>query len=336
MRYVLPTVAILLGGTAAQAQTPPSAAELARYEGLHRAAHDGDQATIRRLAGAGADLDARDRAGRTPAHVAAFASEDGALEALAEAGADMNALENRVYDVLTIAAVANDPELVSLAMELGNRPDLVTSVYDGTALIAAAHLGHHEVVRRLSLRHEALAADAIRDALARTTEPGDQDLDLLAARIDLENGRPDEAEKRLVALAETNMPRSVEALMMLLESKLARGETVPPGLTASAEALAFERRAGTDGPALHRLAILSRSAAGNFDAAFQGLSAWPESTPEEMRKATVRGVFAALAKAPDDAALLRGYTARRDLFDASDPDLVLRLDLGDRLVAAGV
>jgi ankyrin repeat protein len=51
--------------------------------------------------------------------------------------------------VLTIAAVANDPEMVSLALELGNRPDLITSVYDGTALIAAAHLGHHEVVRRL-------------------------------------------------------------------------------------------------------------------------------------------------------------------------------------------
>ena len=39
--------------------------------------------------------------------------------------------------------------MVSLAMELGNRPDLITSVYDGTALIAAAHLGHTEVVRRL-------------------------------------------------------------------------------------------------------------------------------------------------------------------------------------------
>ncbi len=52
-------------------------------------------------------------------------------------------------DVLTIAAVANDPELVSLALHLGNRPDLITSVYDGTALIAAAHLGHHEVVRRI-------------------------------------------------------------------------------------------------------------------------------------------------------------------------------------------
>ncbi len=81
--------------------------------------------------------------------MAAFASNDAALKALATAGADMNTLDNEVYDVLTIAAVANDPELVSLALLLRNGPDLITSVYDGTALIAGAHLGHHEVVRRL-------------------------------------------------------------------------------------------------------------------------------------------------------------------------------------------
>jgi hypothetical protein len=61
----------------------------------------------------------------------------------------MNALENSAYDVVTIAAVADDPELMSLAIALGNSAGLVTSPYDGTALIAAAHLGHHEVVRRL-------------------------------------------------------------------------------------------------------------------------------------------------------------------------------------------
>ena len=98
---------------------------------------------------AGADVNARDRAGRTPVHVAAFASNDAAVTALAKGDANMNAFENRVYDVLTIAAVADDPEMVSLAMALGNRPDLITSVYDGTALIAAAHLGHHEVVALL-------------------------------------------------------------------------------------------------------------------------------------------------------------------------------------------
>ena len=38
---------------------------------------------------------------------------------------------------------------MSLAIALGNDPGLTTSPYDGTALIAAAHLGHVEVVRRL-------------------------------------------------------------------------------------------------------------------------------------------------------------------------------------------
>jgi len=149
MLRILTSLFLLTAGTTALAQTPPSAADLAGYEGLHLAAHERDAAAIRRLAATGADPNARDRAGRTPAHVAAFASNDAALRALAEAGADMNALESRFYDVLTIAAVADDPEMVSLALELGNDPGLTTSVYDGTALIAAAHLGHHEVVRRL-------------------------------------------------------------------------------------------------------------------------------------------------------------------------------------------
>jgi ankyrin repeat protein len=142
-------VVLLALSSAAVAQTAPSASEIASYKGLHLAAHEGQVVEINRLIAEGADLNARDRVGRTSAHVAAFASHDDALTALAEGGADMNALENRVYDVLTIAAVADDPELVSLAMALGNKADLITSVYDGTALIAAAHLGHHDVVARL-------------------------------------------------------------------------------------------------------------------------------------------------------------------------------------------
>jgi len=145
-------VAILLVASAAapaNSQVPPTAAEARAYAGLHLAAHTNDAAAIRRLAEAGADLNERVENGRAPIHVAAFASNDEALIALAEAGADMNLLEDDRYDVVTIAAVANDPEMVSLAIELGNRADLVTSIYDGTALIAAAHLGHHEVVRRL-------------------------------------------------------------------------------------------------------------------------------------------------------------------------------------------
>ncbi|TMV14947.1 ankyrin repeat domain-containing protein [Arenibacterium halophilum] len=143
-------IALLIGlASHGWAQTAPSAREIAAYEGLLRAAHEGDVAGIKQLVAEGADVDVRDKKGRTPIHVAAFASEDEALRALALAGADMNALEHQAYDVVTIAAVADDPELVSLAIEAGNDPGLVTSPYLGTALIAAAHLGHAEVVRRL-------------------------------------------------------------------------------------------------------------------------------------------------------------------------------------------
>lgn len=133
----------------AAAQTPPSQSEIAAYRGLHAAAQRGDVDAIEQLIAEGADLNARDRAGRTPIHVAAFASQDEALRALARAGADLDAFEHQAYDIVTIAAVANDLELLDLALRLGASPANVTSPYDGTALIAAAHLGHHEVVKRL-------------------------------------------------------------------------------------------------------------------------------------------------------------------------------------------
>ncbi|MHA1566375.1 MAG: ankyrin repeat domain-containing protein [Alphaproteobacteria bacterium] len=133
----------------ATAQTPPSPNDIAGYRGLHEAAYRGDTTAIRRLASVGADLEARDNAGRTPLHVAAFASQDGATRALEQAGADLNALENQAYDIVTIAAVANDLEMLDLALSLGANAGNVTSPFDGTALIAAAHLGHDQVVVRL-------------------------------------------------------------------------------------------------------------------------------------------------------------------------------------------
>lgn len=92
----------------------------------------------------------RDGHGRTPLHVAAFRAQHEAMRALVAAGADPNALENDRYDIVTIAAVANDVPTLKLALQLGASAKNVTSRYDGTALIAAAHLGHAEVVRILT------------------------------------------------------------------------------------------------------------------------------------------------------------------------------------------
>ncbi len=71
------------------------------------------------------------------------------MRALVAAGADPNALENDRYDIVTIAAVAGDLETLNVALSLGASARNVTSRYDGTALIAAAHLGHANVVRTL-------------------------------------------------------------------------------------------------------------------------------------------------------------------------------------------
>jgi ankyrin repeat protein len=128
---------------------PPSAAEVTAYSGLHKAAHAGDVAAIARLLGDGADSQARDGNGRTPLHVAAFASHEAAVAALAAGGADVNALDADRYDMVTIAVAADDLDMLKAALAAGNDPGLTTSRYDGTALIAAAHLGHAEVVKTL-------------------------------------------------------------------------------------------------------------------------------------------------------------------------------------------
>jgi len=133
----------------ATAQVAPSAAQLAGYRGLHAAAHSGDLKRIDELLAAKADVDARDAFGRTPLHVAAFARQREAIRRLARAGADLGALESDRYDAVTIAAVADDEETLRVLLALGASAKLTTSRYDGTALIAAAHLGHDGVVRQL-------------------------------------------------------------------------------------------------------------------------------------------------------------------------------------------
>jgi ankyrin repeat protein len=50
---------------------------------------------------------------------------------------------------VTIAAVRNDVRTLAALLASGASAKLVTSIYDGTALIAAAHLGHDEIVREL-------------------------------------------------------------------------------------------------------------------------------------------------------------------------------------------
>jgi ankyrin repeat protein len=133
----------------APAQVEPTPVEVQNYTGLHAAAAKGDWTAIERLVRAKTPIDARDTRDRTPLHVAVFMHQQDAARTLLRLGADANALETQQYDIVTIAAVANDVPMLKLALQGGCRATNITSPYRGTALIAAAHLGHDEVVRTL-------------------------------------------------------------------------------------------------------------------------------------------------------------------------------------------
>ena len=133
----------------AAAQVAPSAAEIAAFGPLHAAAQAGNATQLAAALAGGAPINGRDSHGRTALHVATFARRRDIIKQLAAAGADLGALENDRYDAVTIAAVADDEQTLALLLSLGASAKLTTSRYDGTALIAAAHLGHDGVVRQL-------------------------------------------------------------------------------------------------------------------------------------------------------------------------------------------
>lgn len=140
---------LTLPGTVAWAQVPPTAAEVLAYRGLHAAAHRGDLSAVAALVASGSDVNAPDHHGRTPLHVATHARQIGTVVQLARAGARLDLLDHDRYDAVTIAAVADDEAMLAALLGLGASARMVTSRYDGTALIAAAHLGHDGVVRQL-------------------------------------------------------------------------------------------------------------------------------------------------------------------------------------------
>jgi ankyrin repeat protein len=133
----------------AAAQNAPTRPEIAIYAGLHEAAAKGDVAEIEKLIAGAEKPNIQDSKSRTPLHVAVYLKQHAAARALLRLGANPNALEIDRYDIVTIAAVANDMEMLKIALEGGASAKNITSRYDGTALIAAAHLGHVEAVKLL-------------------------------------------------------------------------------------------------------------------------------------------------------------------------------------------
>jgi uncharacterized protein len=142
-------LALACGVPCGHAQMPPSERELRIYAGLHDAAARGDVAEIEKLVAEGEKPNLQDARSRTPLHVAAYLRKHEAARALIRLGADPNALDAERFDIISIAAVNNDLDMLKIALDGGGNPRAVTSVNASTALIAAARRGHVDIVRSL-------------------------------------------------------------------------------------------------------------------------------------------------------------------------------------------
>jgi len=149
LKFITTFTLIMLSLDSVIAQIPPSQKEVAEYGELHLAVHENNVKAVQLLLSKGEKPNLRDALRRTPVHIAAYASAYETLRVLVKAGADIRAMDFQEYDAITIAAVDNNVQMLKLAIELGGDPQAVTSPYEGTALIAAAHLGHVEVVKTL-------------------------------------------------------------------------------------------------------------------------------------------------------------------------------------------
>ncbi len=133
----------------ALAQTPPNKTDIFKYKGLLSSVIRENIEETRQLLASGADPNVSDENGRTPLIVAAHRGLDAIARVLVAGGANVNAKDKQNYDIVTIAAVNDDVAFLKAALALGCSASNITSPYNGTALIAAAHLGHHRSVAEL-------------------------------------------------------------------------------------------------------------------------------------------------------------------------------------------
>ena len=126
---------------------------------LFAAAAAGDTGAIARALAAGANVDARDERGRTPAMAATHARQTVAVAALLKAGADVNRRDDRLDNPFLYAGAEGLLDILRLAIAAGADPR-ITNRFGGTALIPAAERGHVEVVREL-LTHTKVDVDHV-------------------------------------------------------------------------------------------------------------------------------------------------------------------------------
>jgi ankyrin repeat protein len=139
---------------------------------LRQAAQDSQMTLVKELIAKGANVNARDEAGRTPLLWVAPARDNPEMvKFLIAKGADVNAKDNEGETALMIAASQSNPGIVTALLEAGAEVNAQNSV-GGTALMSAAYRANIEEMKIL-LAHNAdrkISDKKCRTALALAAE----------------------------------------------------------------------------------------------------------------------------------------------------------------------
>lgn len=148
---------------------------------------------------------------------------------------------------------------------------------------------------------------------------------LVEAKLNLALGETAAAEKRLETLSGESGPSAAEALIALIDSRIARGDAVETDVVMAVSALAYEYRGSDLEPKLLRAKALALAASGDFDAARLELINAPDAEP---------GFWKILAdKGPDTALLAHAVFLQGDA--PPEVQLDLRRRFAMRLLGLG-
>ncbi|TYP79285.1 ankyrin repeat domain-containing protein [Paenibacillus methanolicus] len=115
---------------------------------LLQAAGRQDAEAVMKLAQEGADVNAQDGKGRTPAMIATYNNDPATVRALIDAGADINIQDEIRNSPFLYAGAEGYLEIVKLTIAAGADP-AITNRFGGTALIPASEHGYIDVVQEL-------------------------------------------------------------------------------------------------------------------------------------------------------------------------------------------
>ncbi|MFC3060233.1 hypothetical protein [Paenirhodobacter populi] len=179
------------------------------------------------------------------------------------------------------------------------------------------------------------AAEAIRNALRRTSSAENAPLAIAQAQLLLASGQPLAAEESLSAAPVRNDLNSAQSLVLSVEARLMRGQAIDRKTRDDIAAQMHQTGASELGQRLRRALILAEGSVGGFDNAFDTLAGWPQEGLDDLRDQTLGDLIAQLGRVPDDLIFVRQmFTHRQVLQDAPLP-AALRISLADRLSGLG-